>query len=326
MSGKQSYTAESTADKKIPSYVHMMSGGIAGTVGAIITCPLELVKTRLQSSNYTAVVNNHPLSGTFSSMKRIYNREGFLALYRGVGPTLIGVVPSRATYFATYSQSKQFWGDQLMNGNTDSSLVHLLSAVCAGVAVSTLTNPIWMVKTRVQLEESSSLRRQSVTSWGIIRQIFREEGIRGFYRGLTASYMGISETALQFVVYEKFKTLIKLHLHETEGQGKAHEFMAAAGLAKLIASTSTYPHEVVRTRLRERHSESDMKKYNGLVKTFRSIVKYEGVLGLYNGLGAHLIRVVPNTAIMFTTYELTVTLWEKFVADTNANELLISLD
>ena len=279
----------SNADKgsdsaPVPSYVHFISGGIAGTVGAVVTCPLEVVKTRLQSSKYSTGAKGKALGGTFSGMKMIWQTEGWMGLYRGVGPTLVGVVPSRAVYFMTYSKAKDFIGENMNGGDTSSTMVHLMSAMCAGISVNTLTNPIWMVKTRVQLQEGEvSARKNTVTSVGVVKQIFREEGFRGFYRGLTASYMGISETALQFAVYERLKSVVKQYREKENGAGKVCDYMAAAGLAKLIASTSTYPHEVVRTRLRERHTEMDRKKYSGLIQTFKSVVKYEGVLGLYSG-------------------------------------------
>lgn len=48
-----------------------------------------------------------------------------------------------------------------------------------------------------------------------IRDVFRESGIRGFYKGLTASYAGISETVIQFVVYERLKQMAEIRLIES---------------------------------------------------------------------------------------------------------------
>jgi solute carrier family 25 protein 33/36 len=78
----------------------------------------------------------------------------------------------------------------------------------------------------------------------------------------------------------------------------------AAGSAKLFAAAVTYPHEVVRTRLRLAPTVSvgggrvEMK-YTGLIQCFRTVWKEEGMLGLYGGLTPHLLRVVPSAAIMF---------------------------
>jgi solute carrier family 25 protein 33/36 len=99
------------------------------------------------------------------------------------------------------------------------------------------------------------------------------------------------------------------------------EYLGTASVAKLIAAIATYPHEVVRTRVREQRgkvSETSKKKilgcflsvfkgkYTGFMQTLRVIAAEEGIKGLYGGMGAHLLRVVPNAAIMFFTYETVV--------------------
>lgn len=61
--------------------------------------------------------------------------------------------------------------------------------------------------------------------------------------------------------------------------------------------------KVVRTRLRQAPLENGQLKYTGLVQCFRTVFKQEGAAGLYGGLTAHMLRVVPNAAIMFGTYE-----------------------
>lgn len=71
----------------------------------------------------------------------------------------------------------------------------------------------------------------------------RDEGIRGFYKGLSASYLGVTETTIQWVLYERLKLLTK----DTEGKGPLAEWagvLGSAGTAKCVASLITYPHEV----------------------------------------------------------------------------------
>lgn len=126
---------------------------------------------------------------------------------------------------------------------------------------------------------------------------FRTEGMYGFTRGMSASYVGITETVIALVLWEQFKKAI----YETYGPGPINSAVAAAG-AKLIATTVAYPHEVIRTRLRETAGE------NRRFKTFRQAVSLtfqeEGIRGLYRGLLPQLFRVVPNHAIMFLTFEV----------------------
>ncbi|CDQ90086.1 unnamed protein product [Oncorhynchus mykiss] len=88
--------------------VHLFAGGCGGTVGAILTCPLEVVKTRLQSSHVTFYISEVQLStvngasvarmappGPLHCLKLILEKEGPRSLFRGLGPNLVGVAPSR---------------------------------------------------------------------------------------------------------------------------------------------------------------------------------------------------------------------------------------
>jgi hypothetical protein len=117
----------------------------------------------------------------------------------------------------------------------------------------------------------------------------KEEGIGGFYRGLTASYWGCTEGAVQFVLYERIKSRLLNSLNEqrlkdglppTEDLPKATYFFSAA-FAKGVASILTYPHEVARTRLREQ-ARSGVFKYNGMWNTIGIIAREEGRSGESN--------------------------------------------
>jgi solute carrier family 25 protein 33/36 len=166
-------------------------------------------------------------------------------------PTLVGVVPARSINFFTYGNGKQIIANRFNDGH-ENSYVHLCAAAIAGVVTGTATNPIWVVKTRLQLSASDrSLPVASSSpggsffggSFSTIRQIAREEGVRGFYKGLSASYLGVTESTIQWVLYERLKRLTA----STQGAGGLREWagmLASAGTAKCVASLITYPHEV----------------------------------------------------------------------------------
>lgn len=67
-----------------------------------------------------------------------------------------------------------------------------------------------------------------------------------------------------------------------------------------------YPHEVIRTRLREPLPVNGIPKYTGLLQCLKLVIREEGFVSLYGGMSAHLMRVVPNAAIMFFCYEAIV--------------------
>ncbi|KAK7945797.1 hypothetical protein WMY93_001525 [Mugilogobius chulae] len=299
--------------------VHLFAGGCGGTVGAILTCPLEVVKTRLQSSTITLYVSEVQLStvngasvarmappGPVHCLKLIFEREGARALFRGLGPNLVGVAPSRAIYFAAYSMAKE-----KLNGvfEPDSTQVHMVSAGMAGFTAITATNPIWLIKTRMQLDARNRGERR-MNALECVRRVYQMDGLRGFYKGMSASYAGISETVIHFVIYESIKRkLLESKAHtimdeEDEAVKDASDFvgmMLAAATSKTCATTIAYPHEVIRTRLREEGS-----KYRSFFQTLLTVPKEEGYRALYRGLTTHLVRQIPNTAIMMCTYEVVV--------------------
>ncbi|KAI8913930.1 mitochondrial carrier domain-containing protein [Powellomyces hirtus] len=326
-------TATSRERPKPSVLVHFAAGGLGGTVGAAITCPLEVVKTRLQSSMYRAseasVTFRNPVHGAWVHMKGVVNllgtirrQEGIRALWKGLGPNLVGVVPARAIYFATYSQGKHAYTK--LNNGQETPIVHMFSAATAGIATATCTNPIWLIKTRMQLQsENPDLKthQRYKNSFQCLTRVLREEGIRGLYKGLSASFLGLAESTLQFVTYEYLKKTwverrkaARLEMLTDEEKRNASlanspadwlDTFAAAAVAKFGAAIITYPHEVLRTRLRQT-PENGVTKYRGLVQSAKLIYAEEGIAALYGGMTAHLMRVVPNAAILFFCYEMVV--------------------
>ncbi|KAJ3340118.1 hypothetical protein HDU93_007343 [Gonapodya sp. JEL0774] len=238
----------------------------------------------------------------------VYRDGGIRGLWRGLGPNLVGVIPARSIYFGVYGTSKATLAE--LNGREE-SWVHMLSAAVAGATSATITSPIWLVKTRMQLQSGG--QRLYRNSFHCFQTVVRNEGIRGLYKGTSASYLGISESTIQFVVYEWLK---KLYRDRRRRESRAASTFSSlqdwvdsfvvAATAKLLASAATYPHEVVRTRMREQPPDGTHSKYKGLVQTFKTVYREESFRGLYGGMSTHLIRVVPNAAIMFTFYELAV--------------------
>ncbi|CAI8031342.1 Solute carrier family 25 member 36 [Geodia barretti] len=228
--------------------------------------------------------------------RHLFQTEGGLAFFKGLAPSLFGIIPTRALYFTAYSQAKQFYNSVF---RYESAAVHLASAVTAGITTTTATSPIWVVKTQIQLDTRPG---KSLGPRRCIKRIYNLDGLRGFYRGLTASYAGTLETAIHFVIYEHMKKVLSSN---RQRDLELTECMFAAAAAKMTASSLCYPHEVCRTRLRQNVTRSE-RRYHNFLQTLRVVWFEEGVNGLYGGMGAHLIRVVPNTAIVFFTYEAVV--------------------
>lgn len=324
---------------------------------AALTAPLDVLKTRLQSDFYQAqlrasraAVATTPmnpfragvfhLQETFQILGSVHRNEGIRGLFRGLGPNLIGVVPARSINFYAYGNGKNLIAHYFNNGK-EAAWVHLGAATVAGIITSTATNPIWLIKTRLQLDKITSAesggvtKRQYKNSLDCIRQVVRNEGFRSLYKGMSASYLGVTESSLQWVLYEQFKGALLRREQRRASSGREKtafdhtvdwtgKFLSA-GSAKLFAAILTYPHEVsccdffipssllflmltvnwqvARTRLRQAPKDGGRPKYTGLVQCFKLVFKEEGMLGLYGGMTPHLLRTVPSAAIMFGMYE-----------------------
>ncbi|KAI5299923.1 hypothetical protein KEM55_000963 [Ascosphaera atra] len=313
---------------------------MGGMASATLTCPLDVLRTRLQSDFYRkqlhitsdnafATAPNKLISFSRSAashvletlhiLRSIHVHEGWNGLLKGLGPNLIGVVPSRAINFYVYGNGKRIINDYFGYDLASSPVaVHLFSAAIAGIATSTATNPIWVVKTRLQLDRNRSPQHERNhwryrNGWHCTVETIRHEGLRGLYRGLSASYLGVTESTFHWVMYEQMKRRLAVwesqRLLDSGGPHRVDIALAwagkigAAGSAKLLAAAVTYPHEVVRTRLRQTPTinvEGRMEvKYRGLLQCFTTIWSEEGIIGFYGGLTPHLLRVVPSAAIMF---------------------------
>lgn len=359
-----------TPRKDAPPLLHFVGGWLGGTVASILLSPLEVLKTRMQSF----ATNSTKMSARHLAVQ-IAKHEGALGFYRGLIPHLLGDGPARALYFGTYNFSKR---ELQTHAHLNGAPLHLLAAASATGFASTLMSPVWVVKTRLQLQKtrvtffgsssgatnavSAALTESAGKSGGVtsvgssavactvaglggargvataaaaaatdfdrpytsmadaFKRMYREEGMKSFYRGLTASYLGVFESGIQFAMYgylkESVKAAQKAHLlsqgvaiptdHHEQNRllySDSAAFFTSA-FCKLVAGVLTYPHEVLRTRMRE--CRTDVPRYNGLFQTGQLIWREEGFKALYGGLGVHMVRTVPNAAILLMVVERVV--------------------
>jgi len=205
--------------------------------------------------------------------------------------------------FFVYGTSKRVLTQKLQ---TESFIIPIISSAAAGATVVTFTQPIWLVKTRLQLQTLLNKETLYNNPWHALKTIYQTEGFKALFKGMSASYLGLTETVLQFSIYETMKSSVLQYKRKKDNQASliVPEYLLLSSISKLIASFLTYPHEVIRTRLREQRSTQP--RYTGPFQGLRLIAKEEGIKGLYAGMCAHLLRVVPNAAILFLTYEFTL--------------------
>ena len=181
-------------------------------------------------------------------------------------------------------------------------MVHMFAAIGAGISTIVVTNPLWVVKTRLQTQGmglKTNWQRYRGTLDGL-QSIIRKEGFSRLYAGLVPSFLGIAHVAVQFPLYENLKSRLSRRADGTQKELSVHELILASSLSKMVASTITYPHEVLRSHMHL----NGTRPFSGLKDTFRMILREHGIRGFYKGCGINLCRAVPSAAITFTSFEL----------------------
>jgi solute carrier family 25 folate transporter 32 len=246
--------------------------------------------------------------------------QGWRGLYAGLSPAVVGGTAAWALYFAAYAAAKARLsgsGVGMDSGGAPPPLrpqQHLLAAAQAGALVSLLTNPLWVAKTRLQLQRRSAggAVSGSLRPYGglldALRRTAAEEGLRGLYAGLGPSLLLVGHGAIQFAAYEALRE----RAHSARARSSAHtlqpvhlsslEYGALGMASKLLASACTYPSQVLRSRLQQRRAAAAA---GGAVAAARALLASEGLRGLYKGWVPNVLRVLPSSAITFLVYEKT---------------------
>ncbi|KAK0652989.1 mitochondrial carrier domain-containing protein [Cercophora newfieldiana] len=346
------------------SQFNALAGAVGGFASGIVTCPLDVIKTKLQAQGgFTGVQkgqgrhvgHTRVYKGLFGTASVIWQQEGIRGMYRGLGPIIMGYLPTWAVWFTVYNKSKIWLGQY----HSNTFAINFWSSIIAGASSTIATNPIWVIKTRLMSQtphhdrhlfsyypkgaNTPTSRPTLHAPWhyrstlDAARKMYTTEGILSFYSGLTPALLGLTHVAVQFPAYEYLKTKFTgrpMGAHPAQGQDeKAHwlGILSASILSKILASSATYPHEVIRTRLQTQRRpmpgheymeglggltpeaaggngqpaepQRSLPKYRGIPQTVRTILKEEGWRAFYAGMGTNMMRAVPAATVTMLTYE-----------------------
>lgn len=282
-------------------YEHLLAGISGGAISTLILHPLDLMKIRFAvSDGRTALPQYSSLTSAFYT---IVKQEGVKGLYRGVAPNVWGSGSAWGCYFLFYNSIKNW----IQAGDSNMPLgpsLHMLAAAEAGVLTLLVTNPIWVVKTRLCLQyDTPSPTTPGVVSYkgmtDALVTIYRTEGMRGLYKGFVPGMFGVTHGALQFMTYEEMKAFYnQSRMLPFDAKLSTSEYLTFAAISKLIAAAATYPYQVIRARLQDQHS-SYTGTWDCCLRTFRN----EGTRGFYKGLAPYLLHVTPNICLVMLIYE-----------------------
>ncbi|XP_028795984.1 peroxisomal nicotinamide adenine dinucleotide carrier isoform X1 [Neltuma alba] len=306
--------------------INGLAGAGGGIIAQLITYPLQTVNTRQQTERDPKKDQRN--LGTLEEMCQVVKREGWERLYGGLMPSLVGTAASQGVYYYFYqvfrSKAEAAALEQKKIGIGDGSvgmLPSLLVAALSGCVNVLLTNPIWVVVTRMQTHrkelertmpghDSSVATEQAIISaaepppYGtshVIQEVYGEAGVWGFWKG-------VLPTLIMFMLYEAMLSRLKRRraLSKKSSDGvTALEIFLLGALAKLGATVVTYPLLVVKARLQARQVKTDDKRhhYKGTWDAIIKMIRYEGFYGFYNGMSTKIVQSVLAAAVLFMVKE-----------------------
>ncbi|KAG2284843.1 hypothetical protein Bca52824_044447 [Brassica carinata] len=248
----------------------VLCNAAAGVVAATFVCPLDVIKTRFQVHGLPNLAHSN-IKGSLIVGSLQTRRNAWLIPW---------------TFSYRHGSSLQL-GCLFYNMRITNSALVLMSG--AGAATTIATNPLWVVKTRLQTQGMRAGVVPYKSTLSALRRIAYEEGIRGLYSGLVPALAGISHVAIQFPTYELVKIYLANKGDKSMDDLNARDVAVTSSIAKIFASTLTYPHE---------------KRYSGVRDCIKKVFEKDGVRGFYRGCATNLLRTTPAAAITFTSFEM----------------------
>jgi solute carrier family 25 folate transporter 32 len=246
-------------------------GLIANGISTIITHPIDVIKTNYQLAQTQNNIGNR--LGARSIVQNVWRSRGVRGFYAGLTPNLCTYPIFWAVYFGT----NQMMGDRKFFENK--YVDRFAKSYTAGLIGSSLTNPLFVLKIRMQNSNRGGTRSVIQT----IRDTNRL-GIRAYYRGLGSTYLNNLKLAIQFPLYDVIKD-------------RTDSVVLSSFTAKTISSSLTYPLDLIRVNQRN----SDQKI--GIGQVVRQIYGRHGGRGMYRGVLLYNAVTTPNFIIMMVGYE-----------------------
>lgn len=276
---------------------NLLFSSLSALVARTLTHPLDTIKTRTQFA-------------TTEATKAILRTKG---LFNGLGVTLLFSVPGTAVYLTAYDELKTWFGREGSMLSSDSLLVHALSGGIAEAVSGIFWTPMEVLKTKMQTGVSASGRRVGddvkMNSLRLARDIVREQGVTGLYRGyLLSQSVFIPYTVVYFSTYEKLKkmSLRIFHNNDKTRQLSFGNYVACASASGAIAGAISNILDVVKTRVQVTSAKSTVEVIRNLW------INEGGPIAFTKGMFARIMWVTPSMAISISVYELLKNNWSPF--------------
>ncbi|GAX18003.1 hypothetical protein FisN_18Hh216 [Fistulifera solaris] len=245
--------------KKKNPFTALAAGCIAGGIEATAVWPMEFIKTQLQLQSKMAG-SKPPYTSMMGGLAYTVRETGFLSLYRGLAPTLIGSIPKAGIRFGLNSIIKEQLRDT--NGNLTPAK-NFVAGLGAGVAEALIiVTPVETIKTRC-IEQNQPFRAG-------MQEILRKEGWKGIYQGASATALKQgSNQGLRFMWFNEYKRIVT-----KDGATPMTPLLGLLGgmSAGCFSTLGNNPFDVIKTRMQG----TEARRYKNTLDCFQQILRHEG--------------------------------------------------
>ncbi|KAI8322605.1 mitochondrial carrier [Martensiomyces pterosporus] len=304
-------TSRTAVSRELTSVENAFCGATAGLVSRAVVAPFDVVKITLQLETQRRSYGILQADGVLSCAKRIVGKEGMRGLFKGNLSAEYLYLTYGAVQFLAFGVIE----DALSRASgVPKKMRSFVGGALAGAVATTATYPLDLLRTRFVAQEMSSQVYTSIL--GAVAKIHKEEGLRGFYRGLWPAclqimpYMGIVFTSYDVLAtgYQWMRrNVLTSNAHFLSGLDVVQDAVVG-GAAAVIGKTSVYPLDLVRKRLQvqgpqlAKYAHGAIPVYSGMTSALAYIVRQEGLFALFRGLTPALIKAAPASAAVFFVF------------------------
>ena len=226
--------------------------------------------------------------GVAHCFRTIVRTEGMASMYKGLGANLVGVTPEKAIKLA----ANDFFREQLTRPNGDLPMhFQMLAGALAGFCQVSATNPMEIVKLRMQLQNLKPAAERLSTG-----EVVRNLGLRGMYKGTVVTW--IRDVPYSIIFFPLYATL-KEKFSDEHGHAGIPNILAAGAIAGASAALACTPADVVKTRF-----QAEGSTYKSIGDTFSQTLKHEGWKAFFKGSGPRMSVTAPLFGIALLAFEL----------------------
>ncbi|KAH0793835.1 hydrogenosomal membrane protein 31 precursor [Histomonas meleagridis] len=177
-----------------------LMGACAGLVSQSVIYPLDFVHTRI-------LLDPVKYNGIFNSVITILKEEGITAFWSGLAPTIMGAIPFEGSQFYCYDGLCQFYKTKIGKTNEIKPVVNCVIGAISGAISQTIAYPFDVVRKR--MIAGKRMGNTETTVAGTFKSIYKNEGVGGFFKGLSVNMVKIIPyAALQYTIFAEAKDAV----------------------------------------------------------------------------------------------------------------------